>query len=61
MPGFFLTPYGRGQRVSLEADRRVNWRLAKTLVLKSYRLVALKRMTQALDLGEGRRSARHAV
>ena len=47
-PGFFLTPYGRGQWVSLEADRRVSWRLTKSLILKSYRLVALKRMIQAL-------------
>ena len=48
VPGFFLTPYGRGQWVSLEADRRVSWRLTKCLILKSYRLVALKRMIQAL-------------
>lgn len=54
-PGFFLTPYGRGQWVSLEADRRVNWRLARTLILRSYRLVALKRMTQALDARMSRR------
>jgi predicted DNA-binding protein (MmcQ/YjbR family) len=60
-PGFFLTPYGRGQWVSLEADRRVNWRLAKTLILESYRLVALKRMTQALDRGTSRRNARRAI
>lgn len=59
-PGFFLTPYGRGQWVSLEADRRANWRLARTLILKSYRLVALKRMTQALDGGVSRRRGRLA-
>lgn len=59
-PGFFLTAYGRGQWVRLEADRRVNWRLAKALILESYRLVALKRMTQALDGGVSRRSRRHA-
>lgn len=59
-PGFFLTPYGKGQWVSLEADRRVNWLLAKTLVLKSYRLVALRRMTEALDGKVSRRSNRHA-
>lgn len=27
-PGFFLTPYGRGQWISLQADARVSWRLA---------------------------------
>jgi predicted DNA-binding protein (MmcQ/YjbR family) len=46
---FFLTPYGRGQWVSVWADAPLNWPLVKRLVERSYRLVALKRMTDALD------------
>jgi predicted DNA-binding protein (MmcQ/YjbR family) len=41
---FFETPYGRRQWVSVWADRRVSWRLVERLLLRSYRLVALKRM-----------------
>jgi predicted DNA-binding protein (MmcQ/YjbR family) len=37
---FFVTPYGRGQWVSLWADGRVNWRLVERLLRRSYRLVA---------------------
>jgi hypothetical protein len=33
------------------ADGRVNWRLARELILKSYKLVALKRMIAALEKG----------
>jgi predicted DNA-binding protein (MmcQ/YjbR family) len=47
--GFIPTPYGRGVWISMRADGRVNWRLARDLILKSYRLVALKRMIQALE------------
>jgi predicted DNA-binding protein (MmcQ/YjbR family) len=36
---FFVTPYGRGQWVSLWADARVNWRAVEALVKRSYRLV----------------------
>jgi hypothetical protein len=32
-----------------EGDGRVNWRLAKELILKSYKVVALKRMITALE------------
>jgi len=46
---FFLTPYGRGQWVSVWADAPLNWPLVKRLLERSYRLVALKRMTDALD------------
>jgi predicted DNA-binding protein (MmcQ/YjbR family) len=35
---FFVTPYGRGQWVSLWADARVNWRAVESLVKRSYRL-----------------------
>jgi predicted DNA-binding protein (MmcQ/YjbR family) len=46
---FFLTPYGRGQWVSVWADAPLNWPLVKRLLERSYRLVALRRMTDALD------------
>lgn len=46
--GFFATPYGRGQWVSLWADGRLNWRLVDDLLRRSYRVVALKRMITAL-------------
>jgi predicted DNA-binding protein (MmcQ/YjbR family) len=45
----FRTPYGRGQWLSMWIDRKVNWRLVKRLVERSYRTVALKRMIIALD------------
>lgn len=46
---FFLTPYGRGQWLSMWIDRQVDWRLVKALLDRSYRIVALKRMIVALD------------
>ena len=46
---FFITPYGRGQWVSLWADGRVSWSVIRDLVKRSYQLVALKRMVSALD------------
>jgi predicted DNA-binding protein (MmcQ/YjbR family) len=49
MKGFVPTPYGRGQWISLEADRRPKWALVEELVLKAYRLVALKRMLRTLE------------
>jgi predicted DNA-binding protein (MmcQ/YjbR family) len=52
---FFATPYGRRQWVSLWADRRVNWRLVERLLLRSYRLVALKRMVASLENGSSRK------
>jgi len=48
---FFVTPYGRGQWVSLWADGAIDWPLVADLLRRSYRLVALKRMLQALDSG----------
>jgi predicted DNA-binding protein (MmcQ/YjbR family) len=48
---FFTTPYGRGLWVSAWADARLDWRLIGTLVERSYRIVALKRMLSALDRG----------
>lgn len=46
---FFVTPYGRGQWVSLWADGRIVWRTVKDLAERSYRVVALKRMLTALE------------
>jgi predicted DNA-binding protein (MmcQ/YjbR family) len=49
MKGFFPTPYGRGAWVSLDATKRIRWRLVDALVERSYRVVALKRMIDRLD------------
>lgn len=46
---FFSTPYGRGLWASAWADGRLDWPLVETLVQRSYRVVALKRMLKALD------------
>lgn len=48
-PRFFATPYGRGQWVSVWADTPLNWRSIGTMLDRSYRLVANKRMTTALE------------
>jgi predicted DNA-binding protein (MmcQ/YjbR family) len=47
--GFTRTPYGRDEWISMMADGRVNWRLVRELILKSYKLVALNRMVTALE------------
>ena len=47
--GTFVTPYGRGDWLSLKADRQLNWALLQTLIVESYKLVALKRMLTALE------------
>jgi predicted DNA-binding protein (MmcQ/YjbR family) len=44
LPGFLRTPYGQGRWVSLKIKPRPKWPLVKALILRSYRLVALKRM-----------------
>ena len=46
---FFITPYGRGQWVSLRADGRINWSVVGDLAERSYRVVALKRMASAVE------------
>jgi predicted DNA-binding protein (MmcQ/YjbR family) len=46
---FFVTPYGRGLWVSAWADTALDWPLIGSLVERSYRIVALKRMLKALD------------
>jgi predicted DNA-binding protein (MmcQ/YjbR family) len=48
-PQFFATPYGRGQWISVWADTPFDWDLVRDLIMRSYRLVALKRMLAALD------------
>lgn len=58
---FFITPYGRGQWVSVWADTTLNWRFVRHLLRRSYRLVALKRMIAAVDrppVGVKRRTRR---
>ena len=47
--GFFATPYGRGQWVSIWVDNKPDWQLVQDLLDQSYRSVALKRMLSALD------------
>jgi predicted DNA-binding protein (MmcQ/YjbR family) len=49
MKGFFPTPYGKGAWVSLNATKRISWRLVGVLVERSYRVVAIKRMIDRLD------------
>jgi predicted DNA-binding protein (MmcQ/YjbR family) len=49
-PSFTRTPYGQGRWVSVPVKPRPDWALVKILVLRSYRLVALKRMIAAMDL-----------
>jgi len=46
---FFITPYGRGQWVSVWVDDGLEWALVASLVPRSYRVVALKRMLNALS------------
>ena len=48
-PGFMRTPYGQGRWVSLKTKPRPAWKLVQSLVLKSYRLVALRRMILKLE------------
>jgi predicted DNA-binding protein (MmcQ/YjbR family) len=48
---FFVTPYGRGLWVSAWADAALDWALVGSLVERSYRTVALRRMVKALDDG----------
>ena len=52
--GFFVTPYGQGRWVSVWADSELNWGLVRRLLEQSYRLVALKRMTVALNAAKKR-------
>jgi predicted DNA-binding protein (MmcQ/YjbR family) len=47
----FTTPYGRGLWVSVWADGPLSWRVIADLLERAYRLVALKRMINALEAG----------
>jgi predicted DNA-binding protein (MmcQ/YjbR family) len=49
---FFPTPYGRGLWVSIWADTSLDWRLIRSLLQRSYRVVGLKRMIAALEARE---------
>lgn len=53
---FFETPYGRGQWVSVWADRALSWGRVERLAERSYRIVALKRLTHLLDLTRDERA-----
>jgi len=55
---FFVTPYGRGQWVSIWADAALDWPLITRLVERSYRVVALQRMLKTLDGAGHARSSR---
>ena len=46
---FFATPYGRGLWASVWVDAKIDWKLIASLLERSYRLVANKRMIRALD------------
>jgi predicted DNA-binding protein (MmcQ/YjbR family) len=58
---FFVTPYGRGQWVSLWAEGTLDWKAVADLVDRSYRLVAQKRMIAALDATQKRESSAHSA
>lgn len=55
---FFVTPYGRGQWVSVWADVPLDWRLVGDLLRRSYQVVALKRMIAALEQAQKQRRRR---
>ena len=57
---FFVTPYGKGQWISVWADGPMNWQLVEELVERSYRLVALKRMIVARDGTQGQQRTDNA-
>ena len=47
---FFYPPYvGQHGWVGIWLDKNVDWSFVEELIIKSYRLVALKRMVKALD------------
>lgn len=51
---FFATPYGRGLWASVWVDAAIDWKLIASLLERSYRLVASKRMLSVLDSGPNR-------
>ena len=48
---FFVTPYGRGLWASAWMDAAIDWKLMASLLERSYRQVAAKRMLAVLDSG----------
>lgn len=52
---FFATPYGRGVWVSRWVDVNVDPKLMATLIDRSYRQVAPKKLVRLLDLRLGRK------
>jgi hypothetical protein len=58
---FFATPYGRGLWVSAWVDGAINWKLIGSLVERSYRLAAGKKLLKALDAAKLVKSSRIAV
>lgn len=50
---FFATPYGRGWWASVWLDGAVDWKLIESLLERSYRLVASKRLLTTLDIRRG--------
>jgi predicted DNA-binding protein (MmcQ/YjbR family) len=52
----FATPYGRGLWASVWVDAAIDWRLIASLLERSYRLVASKRMLGVLDSGQKQKS-----
>lgn len=54
----FATPHGRGVWVSLWVDGAIDWKLMASLVERSYRLVASKRLVGLLDSGRHGTKAR---
>lgn len=56
---FFVSPYwGKHGWVSLQVDARLDWGEVRALVSESYRLVATKKMIDALDRSPPRGSKR---
>jgi predicted DNA-binding protein (MmcQ/YjbR family) len=47
---FFATPYGRGLWASVWVDGAIDWKLIESLLERSYRVVASKRLLTALDI-----------
>ena len=52
-PDCFATPYGRGLWASIWVDRKVDWPLVESLIARSYRAVAIRRMLKTLDSERG--------
>lgn len=53
--GGFATPYGRGRWVSVWVDGDVDWKVIESMLQRSYRAVAGKRLLGAFDASRGAR------